>query len=61
MTIEGSSKDPKRMRTGRLSSPFDTKIVQKNGNDLIVVSTIISMFLLERILVNDGNVIKVLI
>ena len=34
--------------------------MKDNGNDLIAVSAIISTFLVERILVDDGSVVEVL-
>ena len=40
--------------------PLDTDIVEDNGNDLIAVSAIINTYLVERILIDDGSVGKVL-
>ena len=39
---------------------LDTDIVEDNGNDPIVVSTIINTFLVERKLIDNGSVVKVL-
>ena len=36
-------------------------ILEDNGNDSIVISSIINNFLIGRILVNDGSIVKVLI
>ena len=35
--------------------------MEDNGNDSIVISTIINDFLIERILVDDGSMVEVLI
>ena len=39
---------------------LDTDIVLDNGNDPIVVSAIINTFPIERILIDDGSAVKVL-
>ena len=60
ITIEGSSKRAKKDESWQIKfSSLDTDIVQDSGNDPIAVSTI-NTFLLERILINDSNTIKVL-
>ena len=51
---------PRRTKTGRSNFPLDTDRVQDNDNDPIAVSTIINTFLAERILINDGSVMEVL-
>ena len=59
MTIEGSSKRPKEDENQQIKfSSLDTDIVKGNGNDLIAISTVISIFLVERILVDDGSVVE---
>ena len=61
MTIEGSSKRTRKYDNWQIKfSPLHTDIVQDNGNDPIVVSAIINTFLVERILKDDGSVVKVL-
>ena len=61
MTIERSFKRPREDKTGRLSSPpLDTNMVEDDGNDLITISTVINEFLVERILVDNGSAIEVL-
>ena len=42
-------------------SAHEANIVEDNGNDSIVISTIINDFLIERILVDDGSMVEVLI
>ena len=61
MAIEGSSKRAKEDESWQIKfSPLDTDIVQDSGNDPIVVSVIINTFLVERILIDDGSAVKVL-
>ena len=61
MMIEGSFKKPPKDDNQQIKfSPFDTDIVEDNGNDLIAISVVISTFLVERILVDDGSVVEVL-
>ena len=50
-----------KTKIGRSNFPFDTDIVEDNGNDPITVSVIINTFLIERILIDDGSVVEVLI
>ena len=40
--------------------PLDTDIVQDSDNDPIAVSAIINTFLVERILIDDGSAVEVL-
>ena len=62
MTIEGSSKRAWEDENWQIKfSPLDTDIVQDNGIDLIIVSAIINTFLVERILIDDGSVVEVLL
>ena len=62
MAIEGSSKRAKEDESWQTKfSPLDTDIVQDIGNDPIAVSTIINTFLVERILIDDGSAVEVLI
>ena len=42
-------------------SAHEANIVEDNGNDSIVISTIINDFLIEKILVDDGSMVEVLI
>ena len=61
MTIEGSSKRPREDENWKIKfSPLDTDIVEDNGNDPIAISVVINTFLLERILVDDGSAVQVL-
>ena len=61
MTIEGSSKRARDDKNWQIKFlPFDTDIVQDDGNDPIIVSAIINTFLVERIVIDDGNAIEVL-
>ena len=41
-------------------SAFDADIVEDNGNAPIAIYAVINNYLVERILVDDGNVMKVL-
>ena len=62
MTIKGSSNRPREERDWQIKfSPFDTKIVEDNGNDLIDIFLVITTFLVERIFVDDGSAVEVLI
>ena len=59
MAIEGSSKRAKEDESWQIKfSPLDTDIVQ--DNDPIAVSAIINTFLVERILIDDGSAVEVL-
>ena len=61
MTVERSSKIARKDENWRIKfSPLDMDIVQDNGNDPITVSAIINTFLVERILIDDGNAVEVL-
>ena len=40
--------------------PLDTDIAQDDGNDPIIVFAIINTFLVERILIDDGSAVEVL-
>ena len=61
MTIEGSSKRSRKDENWQIKfSPLDTDIVKDSGNDLITILAIISIFLVKRILVDDGSVVEVL-
>ena len=61
MTIEGSSKKAWEGENWQIKFfSLDTDIVEDNGNDPIVVSTIINTFLVERKLIDNGSVVKVL-
>ena len=61
MTIKGSSKRSWEDENWQIKfSYLDTKIVDGDGNDPITVSTIIRTFLVERILVDDGSTVDVL-
>ena len=61
MTIERSSKRAKEDESWQIKfSPLDTNIVQDSGNDPIAISTIINTFLVERILIDDGSAVEVL-
>ena len=61
MAIEGSSKRAKKDESWQIKfSPLDTDIVQESGNDPIVFSAIINTFLVERILIDDGSAVEVL-
>ena len=41
-------------------SALDADIVEDSGNDSIAISALINNFLVERILVDDGNTVEVL-
>ena len=59
--IEGSFKKPREEGDRQIKfSPFDTEIVENDDNDLIVISAVINTFLVEKILVDDGSVVEVL-
>ena len=59
--IEGSFKKPREEGDWQIKfSPFDTEIVENDDNDPIVISPVINTFLVERILVDDGSVVEVL-
>ena len=61
MTVEGSSKRAKDDENWQIKFfPLDMDIVQDTGNDPIAVLAIINTFLVERILIDDGSVIEVL-
>ena len=61
MMIKGSSKRPQKDKNWQIKfSSLDTNIVEDNGNDSIAIFAIISIFLVERILVDDGSPIQVL-
>ena len=61
MAIEGSSKRAKEDESWQIKfSPLDTDIMQDSGNDPIAVSAIINTFLIERILIDDGSAVEVL-
>ena len=61
MAIEGSSKRAKEDESWQIKfSSLDTDIVQDSGNDPIAVSAIINTFLVERILIDDGSAVEVL-
>ena len=61
MTIEGLSKRPRKDESWPIKfSPLDIEIIEDDGNDPIAVSTIINTFLVERVLVDDGSAVKVL-
>ena len=61
MTVEGSPKRIKEDDDWQIKfSPLDIDVVQDNGNDPIVVSTVINTFLVERILIDDGSAVEVL-
>ena len=61
MTIEGSSKRLREEEDWQIKfSLLDTKIVEDNGNDPIAIFVVINTFLVEKILVDDGSVVEVL-
>ena len=61
LTIQGSSKRSQEDENQQIKFfLFDTNIVEDNGNDPIAISDVISIFLVERILVDDGSVVKIL-
>ena len=61
MMIEGSSKRPCQDEDQQINfSALDVDIVEDNSNDLIVVFSIINNYLVERILVDNGSAIEVL-
>ena len=61
MTIRGASKRAKEDESWQIKfSPLDTDVVQDSGNDPIAVSAIINTFLVERILIDDGSAVEVL-
>ena len=61
MTIEGSSKRPKEEEDWQIKfSSFDTEIMEDNGNDPIAIFIVINTFLVEKILVDDGSAMEVL-
>ena len=61
MTIEGSSKRPREERDWHIKfSPLDIEIMEDNGNDLVTIFAIINTFLVEKILIDDGSVVEVL-
>ena len=41
-------------------SALDANIIEDSGNDSIAISALINNFLVERILVDDGNTVEVL-
>ena len=61
MTVEGSSKRARDDENWQIKfSPINMDIVHDDGNDPIVVSTVINTFLVERILIDDGSAVEVL-
>ena len=61
MMIRGSSKRPREDKDWQIKFSFlDVDIVEDNNNDLIVILAVISTFLVEKILVDDGSVVEVL-
>ena len=61
MIVEGLTKRAKKDESWQIKfSPLDTDIIQDNDNDPIAVSVIINTFLVERILIDDGSAIEVL-
>ena len=61
MTIEGAPKRAKEDESWQIKFfPLDTDIVQDSDNDPIAVSAIINTFLVERILIDDGSAVEVL-
>ena len=62
MTINASAKRPKQHENWQINfSAHEENIINDNGNDPIVISPVINNFLVDRILVNDGSVVEVLI
>ena len=58
---KGRLKDPDKKRNDSLFFfALDVDIVEDCENDPIIVSTIINNYLVERILVDEGNAIEVL-
>ena len=61
MTVEGSSKRARDDENWQIKfSLFDMDIVQDDGNNPIAVSTVINIFFVERILIDNGSAVEVL-
>ena len=62
MTIDASTKRQRHDEDWQIYFfAHEANIVEDNDNDLIVISSIINNFLVERILIDDGSVVEVLI
>ena len=60
MTIAKMFKKPRQEDWQIKFSALDADIVEGSGNDSIAISALINNFLVERILVDDGNTVEVL-
>ena len=62
MTINASTKRQRQGEDWQINfSAHEANIVEDNGNDFIVISSIINNFMVERILIDDRSIIEVLI
>ena len=59
--IKGLSKRPRQDENQQINfSAFNVDIVKDNGNYLIAISVVINNYLVEKILVDDGSAIEIL-
>ena len=62
MTINTSAKRLRHHKNWQIKFfAHEENIIDDNSNDPIVISSVINNFLVDKILVNDGSAIKVLI
>ena len=62
MAINASTKRPRRHEDWQINfSPHEENITDDDSNDPIIISSVINNFRVDRILVNDGSVVEVLI